>query len=135
MQTFLPYSDFEKSLTSLDRARLGKQRVETFQIINTIENNKKAWSNHPAVVMWRNHIPALKHYYNVSLAVWERRGYNNVKLKQMQIFDIVVYPEWIGLEEFHLSHQSNLIRKKPEHYRPLFGEDVPDDLPYYWPTQ
>jgi alpha-tubulin suppressor-like RCC1 family protein len=30
------------------------------------------------------------------------------------------------------SHRSNLIRKMPEHYGPIWP-DVPDDLPYYWP--
>jgi len=34
MQTFLPYPDFLQSLQSLDNKRLGKQRVETFQILN-----------------------------------------------------------------------------------------------------
>jgi hypothetical protein len=135
MQTFLPYADFERSLACLDRARLGKQRVETFQIISTIENNKKAWSNHPAVLMWHNCIPALKHYYNLSLEAWADRGYKNIKLTPITIEDTIVYPEWFGLEAFHLSHQSNLIRKNAEYYRPIFGEDVSDALPYYWPTQ
>ncbi len=36
MQTFLPYSDFRKSLESLDNKRLGKQRVEAYQIISAI---------------------------------------------------------------------------------------------------
>ena len=33
MQVFLPYPDFKKSLESLDDKRLGKQRVETYQLI------------------------------------------------------------------------------------------------------
>jgi len=41
-------------------------------------------------------------------------------------------PEFIT-PEFTLSHQSNLLRKDPEFYRPVFGPDVPDDLPYVWP--
>ena len=36
MQTFLPYSNFQKSAEVLDWRRLGKQRVEGMQIINTI---------------------------------------------------------------------------------------------------
>ena len=42
-------------------------------------------------------------------------------------------PRWLGDEAFHLSHRSNLVRKDPEFYRLRFG-DVPDDLPYVWPT-
>ena len=33
MQTFLPYPDFKKSLQTLDYRRLGKQRIEAYQII------------------------------------------------------------------------------------------------------
>lgn len=36
--------------------------------------------------------------------------------------------------ELYLSHQSNLVRKLPEHYRKFFP-DVPDNLPYVWPTR
>ena len=38
-------------------------------------------------------------------------------------------------DEFFLAHKSNLIRKKSEHYRPIFGLDIPDDLPYIWPVK
>ena len=36
MQTFLPYADFPGSAKVLDRKRLGKQRVECCQILNTL---------------------------------------------------------------------------------------------------
>ena len=36
MQTFLPYSNFQKTAEVLDYRRLGKQRVEGMQIIKTI---------------------------------------------------------------------------------------------------
>ena len=41
MQTFLPYRNFRKSLQSLDDKRLGKQRVETFQILNNLLGRPK----------------------------------------------------------------------------------------------
>ena len=41
-------------------------------------------------------------------------------------------PWWLGNEDFHRSHQSNLLRKDPVHYA-IF--DVPDDLPYLWPME
>lgn len=34
VNTFLPYKSFKKTAESLDRARLGKQRVEAYQILN-----------------------------------------------------------------------------------------------------
>lgn len=43
-------------------------------------------------------------------------------------------PPWLGDEDFHRSHRSSLLRKDPEHYRPLFPDD-PDDLPYVWPVR
>jgi len=42
-------------------------------------------------------------------------------------------PPWFGSEPLHLSHQSALVRKLPEHYRQYFP-GVPDDLPYVWPA-
>ncbi|MET8413745.1 cytoplasmic protein, partial [Streptomyces sp. NPDC005195] len=42
-------------------------------------------------------------------------------------------PPWLGDPAFHRSHQSALVRKAPEIYIPFFP-DVPDDLPYVWPT-
>jgi hypothetical protein len=43
-------------------------------------------------------------------------------------------PQYWGNAEFHRSHRSNLIRKFPEHYK-KFWPDVPDNLPYIWPTK
>lgn len=40
VNTFLTHADFAKSAASLDRARLGKQRVEAFQILNLIQDLK-----------------------------------------------------------------------------------------------
>jgi hypothetical protein len=43
-------------------------------------------------------------------------------------------PPWLGDPAFHLSHRAALVRKDPDHYRPLFG-DVDPNLPYVWPVQ
>ena len=45
-------------------------------------------------------------------------------------------PWWVGNEELHRSHRSNLLAKDPDFYRPRFAElfgAEPDDLPYVWP--
>ena len=44
----------------------------------------------------------------------------------------ITLPKWLGDESFHLSHQSNLLRKKPEHYGQFFM-GIPNNLPYVWP--
>ena len=116
MQTFLPYRSFRESAKVLDWRRLGKQRVEGMQIINAIEGKKrkdgkpyKGWLNHPATVMWRPYVNALKHYTNVIIREWIGRGYNNnmeiYKIKQIEV------PHWLGKESFHSSHRSILLRK------------------------
>ena len=55
MQTFMPYEDFRKTFECLDYRRLGKQRIEAFQILRCLEGLTSGWKNHPAVKMWRGH--------------------------------------------------------------------------------
>ena len=77
MQTFLPYSDYKKTFECLDYRRLGKQRVETFQILNVLLNrtNTKGWRNHPATKMWRGYENALKLYLNECIDEWKYRRF------------------------------------------------------------
>jgi hypothetical protein len=139
MQTFLPYPDFKESAKCLDNKRLNKQIVEAMQIF-TVNSYfdlgiKAGWQNHPAVKMWRGFGSALLLYRNDCIDEWRSRGYNShskVTIGDMWLKD-VVYPFWLGDTKFHQAHQSNLVRKLPEHYRKYFL-DVPDNLPYIWPV-
>lgn len=142
MQTFLPYPDFKQSAESLDRQRLGKQRVEGLQLINSLLGltNGKGWSNHPARNMWRGHERALVEYTAVVCQVWRARGYKDTVeekvrgLEKEHLSDRSSdMPPWLGREDFHLSHQSNLVRKLPSHYQ-LLWPGVPDNLEYIWPV-
>ena len=63
MQTFLPYSNFKETASILDYRRLGKQRVEAMQIINSIEK-QTGWKHHPIVKMWEGYESALQLYFN-----------------------------------------------------------------------
>ena len=133
MQTFLPYSSFEQSVKVLDSKRLGKQRVEAFQILNILLNRTqtRGWRNHPAVKMWKGHVNALKSYFNCCVREWIARGYkNNMKFKN--ISGKIVFPLWIENRKFHDSHKSNLLRKNKEYYG-RFGWKVGEDLDYVWP--
>lgn len=58
MQTFLPYSDFRRSVTVLDNRRLCKQIVEAWQIYT----GRVPQANHPACLMWADARPALARY-------------------------------------------------------------------------
>ena len=131
MQTFLPFSDFEKSAKALDYRRLGKQRIEAYQIWKVLTGQTTAWKNHPAVKMWQGYEQALLVYQDIMIKEWINRGYKNtMKLRSNGDFKS---PPWLGDELFHLSHQSNLIRKNPEYYKKIFG-DVPNDMKYVWPV-
>lgn len=137
MQTFLPYQDFKQSAEALDYRRLGKQRVETWQLIRAINGETRGWRNHPAAIMWRDNIPALAVYGAEMCKEWIRRGYNDTMLER---FELIIsqsnnfeMPSWLGDPEFHESHRSNLIRKFPEHYKLLWPE-MTDDKPYVWPV-
>jgi len=132
MQTFLPYADFERSAAVLDWRRLGKQRVEAYQIYLVLTEGRKPWSNHPAVRMWRGFEAALALYHDVVITEWVRRGYRN-RMAYLLPIGPVKLPDWFGCSDFHCSHRSNLLRKQPEHYRKFFP-DVPDNLPYVWPV-
>lgn len=138
MQTFLPYPSFIESASVLDNRRLGKQRVETKQILRALRGETRGWVNHPATRMWRGHEGSLCSYGAIVCHYWwDELGYADSLMgyflrMQMEYNDISP-PDWLGDVDFHLSHQSNLIRKDPEFYGPLFP-GVPDDLPYIWPV-
>lgn len=135
MQTFLPYPNFTTSAKCLDDKRLGKQRVEAKQIYLSLTRIGYGWKNHPAVKMWKGHEQALLSYGFIICYEWRKRGFNDTLLDFFgdKITDsIAPNPPWIT-QEFCLSHRSNLIRKLPSHYGPLWP-DVPYNLPYVWPV-
>lgn len=155
MQTFLPYPDFSATAKTLDWRRLGKQRVEARQIIETLIGVSSGWTNHPAVKMWRGHEVALAMYLKAIIDEWVFRGYRN-SAQSVQVLDhrrVKVYfgerpgiilktscreprrvmPPWLGNVSFHASHRSNLLRKDHAWYS-QFGWVEPPGLPYVWPT-
>jgi hypothetical protein len=143
MQTFLPYPSFRESARVLDRARLGKQRVEGLQLLRAVTIPTYGWQHHPATMMWRGYVPALAKYTLVMADEWIAQGRPDTVREQALLFapevdeseeDQLELPRWIGDEELHRSHQSNLIRKDPDWYGPLFP-GVPADLPYIWPSK
>jgi hypothetical protein len=151
MQTFLPSADFEASARMLDVRRLGKQRVEALQVLNALTVPGHGWRNHPAVLMWRGYEEALVRYCLEVCTVWcelgfadtcatkvttalrDRLGTARVRT-QTELAAAGDLPPWLGDEPLHRSHRSSLLRKNPDHYRPLFG-DEPDDLEYVWPVR
>lgn len=150
MQTFLPYPGFAESARVLDARRLGKQRVETIQVLRALTVVGYGWRHHPAAAMWAGYEEALVCYGLDVCRVWcesgradtcattllddlthatARRGVR----RQEELAAAGELPPWLGDPALHRSHQSALLRKDPEHYGRCFP-DVPDDLPYVWPA-
>jgi hypothetical protein len=150
VQTFLPYADFGETARVLDRRRLGKQRVETIQVLRALTVAGYGWRHHPAVKMWAGYEEALVRYGLEICAVWCSTGNADTcaatlttdlvgstgkesPRTQPELSSAAELPPWLGDPAFHLSHRSALLRKDPAHYRSFFG-DVPDDLSYVWPA-
>jgi len=134
MQTFLPYSDFEKTVKCLDWRRLGKQRVEAMQIYNIVagRTDRKGWVNHPAVKMWRGYEDALAVYQNSCIEEWIRRGYNNNMLL-IEPKGEIIYPHWFEDEAFHSAHRQTLLSKDYEWYSQFNWKEEPK-YEYIWPV-
>ncbi|MFI7707308.1 MSMEG_6728 family protein [Nonomuraea sp. NPDC049480] len=150
MQTFLPYPDFAATAAVLDPRRLGKQRVEVLQILRALTVPGYGWRHHPVVKMWAGYEEALVRYglevcdrwrsagrpdtcaATITWEVAQLRGTATVR-RQPELAAAAELPPWLGDEALHRSHRSALLRKDPGFYRPVFGDDEPDDLAYVWP--
>lgn len=148
MQTFLPYPNFKQSVALLDRSRLGKQRVETYQILKALLQGgglHGGWTKHPASRMWAGYELALLKYQEETCNEWvNNRGYKDTCWEksralfspiQLQQYTLGNYPlpPWFGDPAFHKTHASNLLRKAPEYYAGKVGTDDPT-LEYNWPV-
>ena len=145
MQTFLPFPSFDESARVLDGPRLGKQRVETLQILRALVVPTYGWQRHPAVTMWRGYVPALTAYGLAMVRAWTDRGFADTVADQLLEFAPEVagmsqawlaeqrlLPRWLGDPLLHESHRSRLIAKDPDVYRTLFP-GTPEGLEYVWP--
>ena len=139
MQTFLPYPDFQESAKVLDYRRLGKQRVEGLQLLNSllIPTSSKGWKNHPAREMWRGHEYQLAKYNQYICLEWISRGYKDTCLDKtlaiMSNLPVSTLPIWFGNPGFHAAHRSNLLRKDFGFYSKFNWLETPN-LPYLWPS-
>jgi len=135
MQTFLPYPDYRLSASVLDMKRLGKQRVETWQIVQALTIPGYGWKNHPAVKMWTGHVPALVEYGIAIVEEWRVRGFKDTMLPRFQgIADPqnAIAPYWLGDAGFHAAHRSKLLSKNFDWYSKYGWAELPN-LEYVWP--
>ena len=138
MQTFLPFESFSESARCLDRQRLGKQRVETLQILKALDNPLYGWQSHPSVLMWKGFSQSLVLYGLDVCKEWISRGYSDSCLVKISLFRDenlpLQTPWWLGREEFHSSHRASLLAKNSSHYG-QFGWSESPKLGYWWPSE
>ena len=152
VNTFIPYPDFVKSAKALDYRRLGKQRVEAWQILRALMGISQGWRNHPAAKMWEGHEKALALYATTMCDEWLRRGYKSTMIPKIEgtlvralelgrISDELTFPYWFKdkdtYEQIASTHRIALLRKEYEWYS-QFGwpEDKgyrPEYYQYLWP--
>jgi len=131
MQTFLPFSDFDKSASVLDPKRLGNQVYREGKTLIM-----GGWPNHPASKMWKGYRIALAEYCLACLRELTKRGRHYQHhidfFTEIRNSGQLVMPKWLGNKDFHLAHQSKLLSKNKKYYSKYFV-GVPDNLPYIWP--
>ncbi|MBN2093777.1 MAG: cytoplasmic protein [Candidatus Zambryskibacteria bacterium] len=102
MQTFLPYSSFSRSAKTLDNRRLGKQRVEAYQIL-------KVNLQGPEIAFREKTVNGQKHYellwfqpLNSGSGVKKTAWYNHPATKMWRGYEkalieygVVICDEWI----------------------------------------
>lgn len=144
MQNFLPYPDFARSARVLDRARLGKQRVESQTVMRALTGEIAWGTNQPIVLMWTGYEGKLLNYIFAMCEEWKRRGYvDNTYQRCLEMwsrwhtangegFNTGV-PPWLGDPAYHAGHRTSLMRKFPEHYVPLFANHTVETEPF-WPV-
>ena len=147
VNTFITSPSLEKCAKNLDNLRLGKQRVECIQLISFIENtNNKGFKNHPVLIMWKEHVTALKVYCNFMIREFIARGFENTipiyELDETKIVfydnifneetglteiikpqiekDSIVFPIWFNWNPLILTHQASLLKKNNNYYSKIF---------------
>lgn len=159
MQTFLPHRNFRKSAECLDTKRLGKQRVETLQILRALFHSDYGWQNHPAVNMWRGYGYVLVIYGLVMCMTWMKRGYKDTCYGKLlneycgtdiefidsyidlagRFYDhqdsvLITMPPWFDNDVVFSQYRSLLLWKNPEHYSQFGWDEQPiANENFIWP--
>lgn len=144
VNTFVPYPDIHLCAKALDYRRLGKQRVEAYQLWRALMGKgrlrpdgtegpaTKGWVNHPATLMWKGHTCFLAMYCNAMIDEWVSRGYRNF-MSKLPHCKTPRPPWWWGWDPIHKSHQASLNRKKPDYYK--FDVGPYENFGYVWPSK
>lgn len=85
MQTFVPFSDVYESARVLDLKRLGKQRVETLQIVLGVlrinldgtPKTGRTWGDHTVGKMWAKNLHGLLVYQDAIVSEWREHSFKD----------------------------------------------------------
>lgn len=130
MQTFLPHGTYYASAQVLDMRRLGKQRVETKQILQCLlGEGSTGWGNHPIVRAWRGYEESLAVYGLYICGEWRDRKYQDSLFKWFQVKRLMIraggrhmtnHPAWTHHPEVNDAYRRILVWKEPEFYEEVF---------------
>lgn len=129
MNVFIIGSPFETA-QALDMRRLNKQIIECQQILDALEG-KKAWSNHPCTLQYRDHSEWLYAYMMCLIhcrddTEWGREKWNEVALE---------YTPPFHTEEYFNQMKRRLYTKDPAHYAQWADLGTSDENWYWSPTE
>lgn len=151
MQTFLPYSSYRLTAKCLDRQRLGKQRIETLQILKPLARDiltynlpphhaaflsaaiPVGYSDHPVTRLWAGYEPSLCRYGISMCDEWISRGYNDTtRPKLLAILEALKpfnpnpsCPPWTTDPAVHMQYRRLLLHKDSAHYGKYFPKLTP----------
>jgi hypothetical protein len=117
MQTFLSEPTFKRCAQALDNKRLNKQLLECRQILNILINfpDTASWRNHPAVLQWKEYIPALFKYAEHVRNECVKRGIRTEK-------------NWKVIQEFYRSYNKGSRKKVTRPY--WWYKDITNQLEF-----
>jgi hypothetical protein len=151
VQTFAPLQDATEIAKVLDYRRLGKQRVETKQLLMALLGLDKAGEPttvpasphtryHPITRAWAGHEFALWQYGMAMCIEWIGRGYNSTIHTWFEAVEAGLdsapgWPWWWGTPQITDNHQRMLVWKEPSHYATIWPDKAVDPenfVPGYW---
>jgi hypothetical protein len=153
MQTFLPSTSFAVCAQSLDSKRLNKQILEGYQILKVLSTKGKAWSRHPATLMWTNCEKTLVKYIRTMIEEAKVRGIKTDKNEEnINALELEhqhnwgqKYPDWFSdvekVNRVITTHRANLYKKDPIYYHKYkdavtdkFNKPCCNKCNYFWVT-
>lgn len=145
MQTFLPCQTFKESVKCLDNKRLIKQRLEAYQLWNTVapvgrisKKKRRVWYHHPARLQWVGFHQALWYYLYQCENEMVRRGFNvnryTPKLLPPGFRRRLRMPPWYTAA-LQKCHRARLLYKDKKYYKQFGWKERPTETYKYWPVR